>query len=387
MLDKQAYSLRREIFPLGSQEHPMNEVYKQKRRQRVQRGGGAISLIQEKGNEYKETGTWPESILTQNFEHIIEKRDDNREATKRTRRNMVDEGRQRFMALAEIFAKKLERAKRGKFTFLLVGRTDAGRIDPVNALLGEEVITGDEQVPDTLQVTAYEREIAGIKFSIVDTPGFCDVLAEKAKDYIYLTRLQDGAPRFDSLWFVTPLLDAGITDGEKRAIEMITRAYGSDAWRYALIVFTYAGTLEPGMSYQELYEQKMKRVRQEIARFVGEEIAIDIPAVAVASKAKGEFNNEGWLSELYLTVATRMSDQGYLSFLLATARRLKFSMWENSKNVIPYAMKGANSVNNLSMPSESEKEYISINEEKEQKMEQRMRDYLINVAKRNSILF
>jgi predicted GTPase len=323
----------------------------------------------------------------QDFEYIIEKLDGNKEARKRPGRNVVDDERKRFMALAEIFAKRLERAKRGKFTFLLFGRTDAGRMGPVNALLGEEVVTGDEQFPDMVRVTAYEREAAGIRFSIVDTPGFCDAPVEEAKDFVCLARLLDGAPRFDGLWFVTSLLEASISPSEKRAIEIITCAYGEDAWRYAFIVFTCSETLELGSTYQEIYRQKTESMRREIARFAGEEIAKDIPAVIAANMPKTVPDTGGWLSELYLTVVTRMSDQGYLSFLLATARRLRFSIWKSSKVVVQYATKSAKATNTVSEPFEEQRAYIFINEEKEQRMEQRMQEYLMNIAHMNKIFF
>ncbi len=381
MLYKQEYNVRQGTLPLGRQERPMNEIYRQKRRpQEQQNGRGRLAMLE---SEQKEIDPWAECVLAQNFEYIMEKLDCN--TRKRPRRNVVDDGRKRFMALADLFARRLERAKRGKFTFLLVGRTEAGRMGPVNALLGEDVVTGDEPVPDMVRVTTYEREVAGIKFSIVDTPGFCDILVEDVKDYVCLARLQDGAPRFDGMWFVTSLLEDSISNGERRAIEMITQAYGRDAWRYAFIVFTHAGTLNPGITYQERYQQKTESVRREIARFVGEEIAKDIPAVIADNMAKPTSGNEGWLSELYLTVATRMSDQGYLSFLLATARRLKFSMVESGRKAVQYTAKNAISANNASF--EDQQEQIYINEEKERKMEQRLQDYLINIANRNKIFF
>ena len=379
MLYKQEYNVRQEALPLGRQERPMNEIYRQKRRAQEQCGR---LLMPER--EHKELYAWPEWMLIQNFEYIMEKLDCI--ARKRSRRTVVDDGRQRLMALLDLIDKRLERARRGKFTFLLVGRTGAGRMGPVNALLGEDVVTGDEVAPDMVRVTTYEREVAGIKFSIVDTPGFCDMLVEGVRDYVCLTRLQDGAPRFDGLWFVTSLLEAGISNGERRAIEMITQAYGRDAWRYGFIVFTCPEALKADSAYQEIYQQKKESVRQEIARFVGEEIAHDIPVVTADSPAKTMRASEGWLSELYLTVAMRMSDQGYLSFLLATAKRLKFSMWENSIKVVQYTAKNALPIHN-NAPFENQKEHIYINEEKEQKMKQRTQDYLIAIADRSKMFF
>lgn len=378
MLDKQEYNLKHETLPLSNQESQNNKAYMQKGRQ----GQPGRSRLPQK-NGSKEASTWPEAMLMQNFAFMIEKLDGKKKASKQARRNVVDGGGKRFMELAEVFAKRLERAKRGKFTFLLVGRAGADRAQPVNALLGEDVVPRDEQVHDTLQVTIYEQKMANSKFSIIDTPGLCDIPADYMKDYIYITRLEDGAPRFDGMWFVTPLLEAGITDGERRAIDLITRAYGSDAWRYSLIVLTYSGVSKQEMTYQKIYQEKMECVRHEIARLVGEEIAADIPAVASAAKITSD--DKGWLSELYLTVSMRMSDQGYLSFLLSTARRLKFSPLKKYRKAVQSIRISTSCTQQPSPSLEDQESCIYIDEEKGCKIERRMRDYLTNAMKRNSI--
>ncbi len=383
MLDKQEHNLRQEALPLNGQDCQTNKTFTRKRR-RQQDQQGRSSTLQKK--EPKEAGTWSESVLMQSFTFIIEKLDGKKKVSKRARRNVVEEEEKYCMGLAEVFAKRLERARQGKFTFLLVGRADAGRANPMNVLLGEDIVPGDVH-HETLQVITYEHKIAENKFSIIDTPGLCDAPTDHVKDYVYVTRLEDGAPRFDGLWFVTPLLEADITDGEKRAIKLITRAYGSDAWRYSLIVFTHDEILEQGMAYQKIYQEKMECIRQEIARLTGEEIAAEIPAVAVASTPQKASDSKEWLSQLYVTVSTRMSDQGYLSFLLTTARRLKFLPLQSSRKSTQSIRINACPVNQPSASSRDQEEYICIDEEKGREIEQRMRNYLMNVAKRNSISF
>ncbi len=372
MLDKQEYNSRQGTLQPSNQKRQINKAYAQKRG-KGRKGEGGIQLE----NESKEAGIWPEAVLMQNFESILEKLDGKKEARKQTRRNVVDDEGKRFMA--EVFTKRLERARRGKFTFLLVGR--AGRANPVNALLGEDVVPGDERVHDALQVITYEHKVADGNFSIIDTPGLCDTPIEYSKDYVYVTRLEDGAPRFDGMWFVTPLLEAGITDGEKRAIELITRAYGRDAWCYSLILLTYTQTLEQGAT--KIYQEKIECVRQEIARLTGEEIAAEIPAVAVASSAEIAPKRKEWLSDLYLAVSMRMSDQGYLSFLLTTAKRLKLLLLKSggaqSIRIHAYA------ANQSPATVKDQEGYIYIDEEKGCKIERRIQDYLMNVAKRNSV--
>lgn len=328
-----------------------------------------------------------EAALMQNFAFMIEKSGCKKNGRKQVRRNVVGDEGKHFMELAAVFSKRLERARREKFTFLLVGRGDANRAKPINVLIGEEVVPEDEQLHDTFQVTTYEHNDGESKFSIIDTPGLCNISTERGKDHTYQTRLEDGAPRFDGLWFVSPLLEAGITDGERRAIELITRAYGSDAWRYSLIVLTYDGVLGQENIHQKLCQEKMECIRQEIARLVDEEVAAAIPAVPVAYAAKTTPDGKEWLSELYVAVSTRISDQGYLSFLLMTTKRLKFSLSKSRRKAVQSIGISMHSSRKSSLPTKDQENSICIDEEKSRAIRQRMRNYLTIVAKRNRISF
>lgn len=374
-----------------------------------------------------EAGIYFEAAFAQNFAFIIEKLGVKKNSRKQIGRNVVEDEGKRFMELAEVFAKRLERARWEKFTFLLVGRAGANRAKPVNVLLSQdtaiqdteggslellclhpaapslvytrhskdssgstpskEVVPEDEQLHDTFQVTTYEHNEGESKFSIVDTPGLCNIPAEQRKDYTYQTRLEDGAPRFDGLWFVTPLLEAGITDGERYAMKLITQAYGSDAWRYAVILLTYDGVLEQEAAYQKIYQEKKESLRQEIARLVDEEVAAAIPVVPVACDAKTTPDGKEWLSELYVAVSTRMSDQGYLSFLLTTAKRLRFSLPKSPRKAARSIRISASASQNSFSPAKNHENSICIDEEKSRAIKRRMRDYLTNVAKRNRIAF
>jgi hypothetical protein len=334
-----------------------------------------------------EMGGWFEAALTQNFAFMTEKLGCKKNGRKQARRNVVEDERTYFMQMVEVFAKRLERARRKKFTFLLVGRAGAKRAKPINVLIGEEVMPEDEQLHDTFQVTTYEHNEGESKFSIIDTPGLCNISTERGKDYTYQTRLEDGAPRFDGLLFVSPLLEAGITDGERRAIELITQAYGSDAWRYSLIILTYDGALEQKNIYQKLCQEKMGCIRQEIARLVGEGVAAAVPAVPVACAAKITPDGKAWLSELYVAISTRISDQGYLSFLLRTVKRLRFSVPKSHKKAVRSNRISTHPSQRSSTSMKNQENFICIDEEKSRAIRQRMRDYLTTIAKRNKISF
>ncbi|MFM6622607.1 MAG: GTPase, partial [Dolichospermum sp.] len=51
------------------------------------------------------------------------------------------------------------------------GRTGAGKSSTVNSLMGKTVAPAGDYEPTTMEAKNYESEIAGVKFTVIDTPG------------------------------------------------------------------------------------------------------------------------------------------------------------------------------------------------------------------------
>lgn len=237
-------------------------------------------------------------------------------------------------SLSKVYKDKIEGAKKEKFTFLLVGRTGVGKSSAVNLLMDKEVAPVGDWTPTTMQVKPYPGEAFGIKFNFIDTPGLCDDVEEMENDQVYLDRIENSisGEEIDCLWFVTRLNDSRVTFAEKRAIRLITRAFGEEIWDRAVIIFTFANQI-PREKYNEVYGRRNNLIQEEIMRCMDSDVDSRVPAVAIDNMAKETVDGQ-WLGKLYVMVLGRTANHGFLPFLLATANRLEFPSQNNQPALV-----------------------------------------------------
>ncbi|MBG1258586.1 GTPase [Nostoc commune] len=227
--------------------------------------------------------------------------------------------------------KSLQKSRNKSFVFLLVGRTGVGKSSTINSLMGEPICTTGDYDPTTMEVQSYEHEINGIKFTIVDTPGLCDDIPEKGNDQKYIELIRNKVKQIDSLCFVTRL-DEARASSDMRGIKIISEAFTREVWEHSVIIFTRANKAD---DYVIDLQERTKRIQNEIAKYTGDEVASNIPSVAIDNKSQTTPDGKRWLEELYTQVFKRMSDKGAVPFFLATVPRINKTVKERknrSKN-------------------------------------------------------
>lgn len=229
---------------------------------------------------------------------------------------------EKSISFLKTLQEKLQAARGKKFAFLIVGRTGVGKSSTVNELMGQQIATVGDYEPTTMDVKGYDCKIDDIEFKVFDTPGLCDELEEAGNDYKYLELMRSKVKQIDSMWFVSKLDETRVTNDEKRGIKLISDAFGSKVWEHTVIIFTFANNKDVS-SYPVALQKRTELIQKEIAKHAGIEIANNVPSVAVDNKSKTTPDGEKWLGELYTKVFIRISQQGAIPFLLATAKFVK----------------------------------------------------------------
>jgi predicted GTPase len=221
----------------------------------------------------------------------------------------------------ERLEERLQQAYQQRFTFLLIGQTGVGKSSTVNSLFEEEIAPVGHEKPTTLKVKFYKSKIQQ-NVVVVDTPGLCDDLEVKGKDKLYLSEIRNKVPEFHCLWFVTPLYETRLRPDERRAIRLVTQAFGEEVWDRAVIIFTFADYIQVSQYSDKLFKRS-RAVRNATREYTSSRTASKIPSVAVSNISPTTPDREPWYEELFVEVADRIAEKQALPFLLTIVKRRK----------------------------------------------------------------
>ena len=223
-------------------------------------------------------------------------------------------------------------------SILLTGTTGSGRSTLVNGILGRGFAKENEDFwdPCTLEVTEYKRKVGKIDVSVWDTPGLPDGTPDQEK---YLCEMVEKCSHVDITMYCfnsnVTRFDSSTHNPDVMAMINFTKAFGTDFWKNAVIVLTFANLVGQRLSRfypaqtekAEAFNKKIQEWEKLIAELlknyagVPSKIVDSIKIIPAGHPSKHQLpDREYWLSTLWFeclnTIASPEAKEALLNINL-----------------------------------------------------------------------
>ena len=211
---------------------------------------------------------------------------------------------------------------------MVCGLGGAGKSTLVNTLLQLEgddeqlAIAGKRGKATTLVVSKHEKITkSGIKVCFFDTPGLDDT--DLDDDEIIARMEKETEKKLDIVFYCLSLAGSTrVQGGDRKAMKLLTQAFGSRIWKKTVIVLTFANHLERDMVSKEQYDEIIKNITETVQNvlekkaLVKADIAKAVPIVTAgykdpvlkyeADKYKG-----GWEDHLFVEALRQVNSSKF----------------------------------------------------------------------------
>ncbi|KAL9966560.1 hypothetical protein ACROYT_G024651 [Oculina patagonica] len=215
-------------------------------------------------------------------------------------------------------------------TILLCGKTGVGKSHLTNALIGKVLAKeGEDLDPETDEVTPYNFTINNVKITVFDTPGLADGTGNEEE---YLEKIKEKLTVFDVFIFCTEMNSRRFRNDDIKTVQKLTEAFGSQLWKHAVVVLTFANEVHPppsdrDVNIQEFFDQRVrvfKKKIQEVFLNVGVpgDVVINVPFVAAGDLSEPRLPGiDSWLTAFWIATFKRLNRSARPTFLLANVDR------------------------------------------------------------------
>ena len=227
-----------------------------------------------------------------------------------------------------------------KLKILVCGKTGTGKSTLLNTLLGQTVFeTGGPATktvgPVTTEVKSVRTDIQDVLLEIFDSPGLQDCTDNDRK---YLDDMRKKCKDFCLILYCIDMATARWDDKDSKTIELLTKTFGQEMWKKAILVLTKANTVmptEPGVDEHthckttlETFEGQFQKQLTQLN--VSKEVSVNIPIVATGSlkqryipfvsksfEKEDTKKNQDFLPILWVTCIEKLSGNDRHNFLQA----------------------------------------------------------------------
>ena len=181
-----------------------------------------------------------------------------------------------------------------KLKILVCGKTGTGKSTLLNTLLGQTVFeTGGPATktmdPVTTEVKSVRTNIQDVLLEIFDSPGLQD---RTDNDRKYLDDMHKKCKDFCLILYCIDMTTPRWSDKDSKTIELLTKTFGQEMWKKAILVLTKANMVKPATSGVdehthckttfETFEDEFKKQLTQLN--VSKEVSANIPIVAAGSE-------------------------------------------------------------------------------------------------------
>ena len=218
--------------------------------------------------------------------------------------------------------------ERDSLTIALVGKTGVGKSQLVNALVGDfKADEGNSLHPETKRVEVFQSEKHGVQIKIWDTPGVQDGTGQEDD---YLQQIHENVKDVDLLLYCVAMTDTRFRPEDKAAIRNIVDKLGTEIWKKAMIVLTFANQVRPNSSYggsaKKYFEETLAQFRKaytEESTSVG--VQLDNPCTPAGDIGQQELPIcKDWLPVFWLMALKKIDNSAKSAMLKVNYSRLKF---------------------------------------------------------------
>jgi hypothetical protein len=166
-----------------------------------------------------------------------------------------------------------------------------------------------------VSIEEYSLDINGIKCKVFDTPGLSDDLDPSGNDDKYIAEMKTKALSIHCLLYIVPLLDNRISH-DRRTINRISKGYGHEVWKHAIIVFTFSNNAKNINEYKNAITVRSRLFSKELAPYT--KGVFDVPCIAIDNEFIQTLDGVVWRDKLVIEVFNRIQTNGFTQFFFAT---------------------------------------------------------------------